>query len=93
MRSPSQVMNIDVYKVNFFFTNCFFYITIGANVVCERLFSFVKDYWTDKKSRLSIETLKCWLEAKFNIDMTCAEFTSFVRKREDVLQKVKLNTI
>ncbi|XP_055308702.1 uncharacterized protein LOC129572711 [Sitodiplosis mosellana] len=46
----------------------------GANLVCERLFSLVTNYWTDKKSRLTIDTLKSWLQAKFNMTMTCEQF-------------------
>lgn len=57
--------------------------------MCERLFSLVTNIWTDKKSRLSMDTLKNWLEVKFNIEMSCEEFASFIQTKEDVLKKVK----
>ncbi|XP_055308533.1 uncharacterized protein LOC129572572 [Sitodiplosis mosellana] len=61
----------------------------GANLVCERLFSLVTNYWTDKKSRLTIDTLKSWLQAKFNMTMTCEQFAEYIRTREDILREVQ----
>lgn len=60
----------------------------GANCDCERLFSYIKNYWTDRKSSLSLTTLTSWLLVKHNLQFSCEEFYEFIKTQPDWLQKV-----
>lgn len=69
---------------------CFPLLLIGTNAMCERLFSLIKNYWTDEKSQLTIQHLKNWLSVKYNMSMSCKEFHSFIQTLPDILKKVLL---
>ena len=60
----------------------------GTNAVCERLFSLINNYWTDKKSELSMETLKSWLAIKQNCKMSCSQFYEFILSKSDLIQQI-----
>lgn len=62
---------------------------IGSNAVCERLFSLIKNYWTEEKSQLSLHSLKCWLSVKHNFEMTCPEFHKFILSKPELLNRVQ----
>lgn len=61
---------------------------IGSNCDCERIFSLMKNYWTDKKSNLSLGTLKSWLIVKDNLTYDCMQFHEFILSKPDYLKKV-----
>ncbi|XP_055307724.1 uncharacterized protein LOC129571876 [Sitodiplosis mosellana] len=60
----------------------------GANCDCERIFSHMKHYWNDKKSRLSFGTLKSYLIIKNNLSFDCIQFHEFIASQPDYLQKI-----
>lgn len=65
------------------------YFSIGTNAVCERLFSQITNYWTDEKSQLTIDTLKCWIAVKHNCKMSCSDFHSFILKNPELLKQIQ----
>lgn len=77
-----------------FFTINFFFLIFkceGTNAMCERLFSQIEYFWNDKKSQITIETVKSWLAVKHNISMTCLEFAEYISKQEDILKQIGSN--
>lgn len=60
----------------------------ATNCDCERIFSLMKNYWTDKKSALTLGTLKSWLMVKNNSQMECLDFHKFISNKPDYLKKV-----
>lgn len=62
---------------------------LGTNGDCERVFSLMQYYWTDKKSNLSLGTLKAWLLTKNNLDFSCVDLHAFIKSKPDILKKVR----
>ncbi|KAK4884488.1 hypothetical protein RN001_000759 [Aquatica leii] len=56
---------------------------------CERLFSIIKNYWTEEKSRLTVHTVEQVMKVKFNIKMTCMEFYHAIKDDINLLKKAK----
>lgn len=53
----------------------------------------MKNYWTDKKSNLSLGTLKSFLIVKHNFtSMDCMEFHGFIANKPAYLKKVNFQT-
>ena len=66
-----------------------FLLSIPAtNAQIERVFSMMKLYWTDDKSRLEVSTLKSMLSIKFNCDDTCSEMFDKLLQNKSLLQKI-----
>lgn len=66
-----------------------FLLSIPAtNAQIERVFSMMKLYWTDDKSRLEVSTLKSMLSIKFNCDDTCSEMFDQLLQNKSLLQKI-----
>lgn len=63
----------------------------GTSATVERIFSLIKDIWSDDKSQLQIETLKCILYVRYNIKMTCLEFYNFLKNQPQMLQAIGSN--
>lgn len=62
---------------------------LGSNCDCERIFSDMKNYWSNKKSNLSIGTLKAWLLVKNNLALDCKEFHQLISSKPNYLKKVR----
>lgn len=65
----------------------------GANRDCERIFSYIKKYWTDRKSLLSISTLSSWSILKHNWSMSCTEFYNFIKSQHKCIINVTVLNI
>jgi hypothetical protein len=50
----------------------------------ERIFSILGNTWIDRRNRMRVELVKSELCAKFNFDLTCADFLDFLNKPEKV---------
>lgn len=60
----------------------------GANADGERVFSLVGNYWSDCKSRLSVECLESVVKTKVNVNLSCDVFFD-VTNDPNLLAKVK----
>lgn len=60
----------------------------GSNCPCERVFSLTNNVWTDDVSTINIATLKNRLFLKFNVEMNCTNFHTFISTQENLLKKV-----
>ncbi|XP_043384623.1 zinc finger protein 572 isoform X4 [Chelonia mydas] len=50
-----------------------------SNAFVERVFSVMKNLWTDERNRLQVDLVKAELFVHFNYKMTCAEFAGFLK--------------
>jgi hypothetical protein len=65
-------------------------IPIGNDFV-ERVFSVMKNIWTDERNRLNICMVKAEICSKVNFSMTCNEFKVFASKNPKLLKDAKSN--
>jgi hypothetical protein len=63
-------------------------IPIGNDFV-ERIFSVMKNLWTDERNRLSVAQVKAELCIKFNFSMTCPEFYNHISKDRKLIESAK----
>ena len=63
-------------------------IPIGNDFV-ERIFSVMKNLWTDERNRLSIAQVKAELCIKFNFSMTCPQFYNHISKDRKLIECAK----
>lgn len=73
MLLQNQLFGYQIASVEFIVIS----FSAGTSAVVERLFSLINNYWTDDKSRLTVDTVKSWLAIKHNCKMTCEEFHKF----------------
>lgn len=59
-----------------------------SNTYCERIFSIVKDTWTDKRNRLLIENVKAELICSENLKYDCNQFKSVIINNKKLLKSV-----
>ena len=65
-----------------------FILTIPtSNSPVERV--FMENFWTDVRNRSSVDLVKSELQVKLNYAMDCQTLSSFIRKKEDLLQCAK----
>ena len=60
----------------------------GTNAHVERVFSLMKHYWGDEKSRLEVATVKAAIITKFNATETCTEMYDKLIQNKKLLQKI-----
>ncbi len=63
-------------------------IPIGNDFV-ERLFSIMRNTWTDERNRLGITMLRAEICTKVNFDMTCLEFNKYVITDKELIKSTK----
>lgn len=80
--------NIGIYEIQCNSFHRMFGFFIGTNSECERIFSLMQNYWTDRKSNLSLATLKAWLLTKHNLEFSCVDFHSFITSNPGILTQV-----
>ncbi|GBN89360.1 hypothetical protein AVEN_22462-1 [Araneus ventricosus] len=59
----------------------------NANV--ERIFSLMPTQWSDKRNRLSVETIDAILNCHYNFKMACVQFYNYVKEENVIIKKVK----
>ena len=69
----------------------FFLSLPGSNAPTERVFSMMKNYWADEKSRLNIDTLKAALLTMCNYEMNCLQFSDYLSSNINLLEKIHSN--
>ena len=62
-----------------------------SNAPVERLFSIMKNLWTDQRNRMCVELVEPELLVKTIYRMTCAEFYNFVLGQKPLLKAVRSN--
>jgi hypothetical protein len=50
-----------------------------ANDYVERIFSVIKNLWTEERNRMSINLKKSEICIRFNYDMTCSKFYDYIK--------------
>uniref|UniRef100_A0A1A8F484 HAT C-terminal dimerisation domain-containing protein n=1 Tax=Nothobranchius korthausae TaxID=1143690 RepID=A0A1A8F484_9TELE len=55
----------------------------------ERIFSLMKNKWTDVRNKCSTELIRCELIVTLNYDMSCSEFYSAVLKDKQLLNAAR----
>jgi hypothetical protein len=63
-------------------------IPIGNDFV-ERLFSIMRNTWTDERNRLGITMLRAEICTKVNFEMTCLEFNKYVITDKELIKSTK----
>lgn len=62
-----------------------------SNAFVERIFNVMGNVWTNDRSRLSIESVKCELCVFFNINSTCTEFKNNILGNRELLKPAAYN--
>lgn len=62
-----------------------------SNANPERIFSLAFNHWRKERNRMSLKTVEAELLIKFNFNMSCSEFTKYLKTAEGkkLLQEVK----
>lgn len=60
----------------------------GSTAPVERIFAIIEKIWVKEKTQLHIETLRAILFVKFNMDLTCLEFSDFLKTQPELLKKI-----
>lgn len=60
----------------------------GSNAPVERVFSHVKNIWTQECASLHISTLRSILFVKLNIEYNCIDFYHFLKTQPQLLRKI-----
>ncbi len=60
-----------------------------ANDYVERIFSVIKNLWTDERNRMSIDLVKSEICIRFNYDMTCSQFYDYIKDNTKLLNAAK----
>lgn len=55
-----------------------------SNAIVERMFSLMKNVWTDNRNCLDTAMVKAELCVKFNFKMTCSEFNEYISNSNQV---------
>lgn len=70
----SHFANINVSLKNIITLVEFTLALPGTNAAVERIFSFMRELWTDKRNRLEVETVKAIIIVKTHYGQTCVQF-------------------
>ena len=57
----------------------------------ERIFSHMNKIWTDERSTMNFNTIKCLLKIKSNSEHNCSEFFDLVKNDKNFLEKISSN--
>ncbi len=60
-----------------------------SNDFVERVFSTLRQVWSENRSRLSLETIKSEICIKHNFNMNCHEFKCYIKSEKNFLKSVK----
>ena len=60
----------------------------GRSAPVERIFSIMKNMWSDDRSNMHEQNVKALLKCKSNIDLTCTEFYENLKSNVVLLKKV-----
>lgn len=60
-----------------------------SNANVERVFSLMKNLWTDERNRMRPELLKAELCVKVNFNLKCSEFFDYVCKQKELIKASK----
>jgi hypothetical protein len=63
-----------------------------SNAFVERVFSIMKNLWSDERNSLSVGLVKAEICTKVNFNMKCHEFSEFVAKNKSLLNAAKSNS-
>ena len=77
--------------VNFYLFLHFAFALAGTSTEVERVFSLIKQIWSDQRSRLDLKTVDALLSIQFNSEMTCREFYETIKKDSIFLDKAHSN--
>lgn len=69
----------------------FAFALAGTSTEVERVFSLIKQIWSDQRSRLDLKTVDALLSIQFNSEMTCREFYETIKKDSIFLDKAHSN--
>ena len=95
-----NLLPIDEQWVAFFtYANCPNFLSLVefalalpvSNAYVERIFSLMKNLWTDERNRLSTEMVKAELCFKLNYSLSCKEFYNFIKQEKRLLKIAKLS--
>ncbi|KAB0803108.1 hypothetical protein PPYR_00078 [Photinus pyralis] len=53
-----------------------------SNAYVERVFSLMSNLWTDERNRMRVDLVKAELCTKLNFNMSCQEFTEYIKRDE-----------
>ena len=59
-----------------------------SNAFVERVFSRVSTQWTDERNRLHVNTVKCMLQVKINLDHSCRQMHEVILKNNQLMEKI-----
>ena len=59
-----------------------------SNAFVERVFSLVSAQWTKERNRLSERTVKCLLQVRVNVDLSCREMHEVLSNDKDLLEQI-----
>jgi len=76
-------------KKNLLLTCQYLFSIPGHNANVERVFSLVVSQWTKERNRLCIDTVESILLCKYNFNLSCADFYTYVKGQPHLLQQVK----
>lgn len=60
-----------------------------SNANVERVFSLMKQSWTDNRNKMDLKLIKAELCTKINYDLSCAEFYEYALSNENLLKNVR----
>jgi hypothetical protein len=62
-----------------------------SNAFVERVFSIMKNLWSDERNLLSVNLVKAEIYTKVNFSMSCYEFADYVSKNSELIKAAKSN--
>lgn len=60
----------------------------GTNAPVERVFTLMNNFWTANKSQLKVETMKCMLLLKCNVNLSCAQFHDTIKVNSNLVKAI-----
>jgi hypothetical protein len=63
-----------------------------SNAFVERIFSIVKNLWTEERNRMNVNLVKSEVCCRINYNMSCMEFADYASKNVELLKACKSST-